>query len=309
VTNTAPDGPTGVAVGLVGCGRWGSLILRDLVALGCEVHVVARSPASVANAAAGGASSVHPAVAKLSCGTAVLEGIIVATTAGQHHPVVMEVLRIYGSALPIFCEKPLATSVREAEEMAETAHRLFVMDKWRYHPAIRRMALARETGEFGALVGLHARRIQPGNPHPDVSPPWTYLPHDLSIVLEVLGNLPAVTRAVSDHGDETVFAFLGERPWVEIECSTRALWKSREVDAHFERGVLSMIDPLASTLRLQPNDGPARDLPVPGEMPLLAELRAFVGHLRGGPAPRSTAADGVRVVRSIQDVLSLAHAS
>jgi predicted dehydrogenase len=299
----------GAVVGLVGCGRWGSLILRDLVALGCGVHVVARSPASVANAAAGGASSVHPTVAGLSCGAVTLEGIIVATTAGQHHPVVMEVLRTFGPALSIFCEKPLATSVKDAEEIAETAQRLFVMDKWRYHPAIRRMAIARETGEFGVLVGLRARRIQPGNPHPDVSPLWTYLPHDLSIALEVLGNLPPVTRAVSDHGDETVFAFLGDRPWVEIECSTRALWKSREVDAHFERGVLSMTDPLAPTLRLQLHDGPAQDIPVPGEMPLLAELRAFVRHLRGGPAPRSTATDGVRVVRAIQDVLSLAHAS
>jgi Trk K+ transport system NAD-binding subunit len=35
-----------VVVGLVGCGRWGRHILRDLVALGCEVHVVARSEES-----------------------------------------------------------------------------------------------------------------------------------------------------------------------------------------------------------------------------------------------------------------------
>lgn len=299
---------SGVAVGLVGCGRWGSFILRDLVALGCEVHVVARSPASVASAAAGGASSIHPSIAGLSRGAVTLEGLIVATTAGQHYPVVMEVLQTFGPALPIFCEKPLATSIRDAEKMAETARRLFVMDKWRYHPAIRKMAQARQTGEFGALVGLHARRVQSGNPHLDVSPPWTYLPHDLSIALEVLGDLPHVTRAVSDHGDETVFALLGAHPWTAIECSTRALRKSREVTAHFERGILSMTDPLAPTITLLPHDGFSRDLPVPGEMPLLAELRAFIGHIRGGPAPRSTAADGVRIVRAIQDILSFAHA-
>lgn len=307
-TDTIPEGPAGVAVGLVGCGRWGSFILRDLVALGCEVHVVARSLASVASATAGGASSVHPTVTLLSRSAVTLEGIIVATTAGQHYPVVMEVLRTFGPALPVFCEKPLATSIRDAEKMAETARRLFVMDKWRYHPAIRRMALARESGEFGVLVGLHARRVQNGNPHPDVSPPWTYLPHDLSIALEVLGDLPPVTRAVSDHGDEAVFALLGDHPWTAIECSTRALRKSREVTAHFERGILSMTDPLAPTIRFQLHDGLSRDLPVPGEMPLLAELRAFIGHIRGGPSPWSTAADGVRIVRAIQNILSSAHA-
>ena len=44
------SGGTRVVVGLVGCGRWGRHILRDLVSLGCEVPVVARSDASVARA-------------------------------------------------------------------------------------------------------------------------------------------------------------------------------------------------------------------------------------------------------------------
>jgi predicted dehydrogenase len=308
VTKAVSECPSGVAIGLVGCGRWGSLILRDLVALGCEVHVVARSSASVARAAAGGALSVHLAIDGLSSSSVALEGVVVATPAGQHHPVVMDVLRTFGSALPVFCEKPLAISTQDAEEMAETAQRLFVMDKWRYHPAIRRMALARETGEFGGLVGLHSVRIQAGNPHPDVSPPWTYLPHDLSIALEVLGDLPPVIKAVSDRGNETVFALLGNHPWVVIEFCTRALRKSREVTAHFERGILSMTDALAPTLQLQQHDGLMQDLPVLGEMPLLAELRTFIGYLRGGAAPRSTAVDGVRIVRAIQDVFSLAHA-
>ena len=43
-------------VALVGCGRWGRHILRDLIALGCEVPVVARSEASVERAREGGAA-------------------------------------------------------------------------------------------------------------------------------------------------------------------------------------------------------------------------------------------------------------
>ena len=47
-----------MVVGLVGCGRWGVHILRDLRALGCDVPVVARSDESVARAREGGASAV-----------------------------------------------------------------------------------------------------------------------------------------------------------------------------------------------------------------------------------------------------------
>jgi hypothetical protein len=171
------------------------------------------------------------------------------------------------------------------------------------------MSLARATGEFGDLININTRRVQPGNPHPDVSPPWTYLPHDLSIVFEILGDLPPVAVASSACEDGIILAILGDHPWVDIECSVMAPRKSREVTVRFKHGTLSMTDPLSSTLRCQLHDGLVCDLPVPGELPLLAELRAFVAYLHGGEKPRSTAADGVRVVKAVQGILDLAHRS
>jgi predicted dehydrogenase len=43
-----------------------------------------------------------------------------------------------------------------------------------------------------------------------------------------------------------------------------------------------------------------------GELPLLAELRAFVEHVNGGPAPKSSAAEGALIVRRIEQALELA---
>jgi len=48
--------------------------------------------------------------------------------------------------------------------------------------------------------------------------------------------------------------------------------------------------------------------PISGEMPLLAELRAFVEHLRGGPPPRSSAADAVKIVERVAAMIELATA-
>lgn len=50
-------------VGLVGCGNWGRHILRDLLALDCDVTVVARSEASRARARDGGARAAEGAAA------------------------------------------------------------------------------------------------------------------------------------------------------------------------------------------------------------------------------------------------------
>lgn len=48
----------GLQIGLVGCGRWGKNILRDLVSLDCEVHVVAHDIESKGNAREYGAHEI-----------------------------------------------------------------------------------------------------------------------------------------------------------------------------------------------------------------------------------------------------------
>ena len=66
-----------MVVGLVGCGDWGRHILRDLVALGCDVPVVARSQESIARAEEGGAAEIVASIASLPT----LDGAVVATPA------------------------------------------------------------------------------------------------------------------------------------------------------------------------------------------------------------------------------------
>jgi hypothetical protein len=44
-----------------------------------------------------------------------------------------------------------------------------------------------------------------------------------------------------------------------------------------------------------------------GELPLLAELRAFVGHLNGGPPPKSSALEGAEMVERIAQVIEMAE--
>ena len=76
-----------MVVGLVGCGSWGRHVLRDLVKLGCEVPVVARSPESRARAEEGGAALVVPDVESLPR----LDGLVAVTATSSHAEVLDEV--------------------------------------------------------------------------------------------------------------------------------------------------------------------------------------------------------------------------
>jgi predicted dehydrogenase len=175
-------------VGLVGCGNWGRLILRDLVALGCEVTVASPSDESRQRALEEGAIATVADAAALPD----VAGIVVATPTITHADV-LEVL--LPRDVPMFCEKPLAPDPVRAWDLARrAADRLFVMDKWRYHPGVEELARIARSRELGPVVGLRTTRAQMGCPHDDVDTAWILAPHDLSIGLEILGSLPGRRR-------------------------------------------------------------------------------------------------------------------
>jgi predicted dehydrogenase len=294
-------------IGLIGCGRWGRHVLRDLVTLGCAVHVAVRSEASVATAREGGAASVVPDVESLPD----VAGIVVTTPTSTHAELAERAL---ARGVPVYVEKPLSSDLAAAERLVALAgDRLFVMDKWRYHPAIAELARMARAEEFGPVQSIHARRVSDVHRYgDDQDTVWCHAPHDLAIALEVLGTLPPARAAVEEWmGGERVglIATLGGPPWVNVEVSCVAPGHRRELRVVFAGAAVTLDGGWAEELRIvrSPHEGHEAELrPTPGELPLLAELRAFVEHAAGGPPPRSTAADALEIVRRIAELGALA---
>lgn len=297
-------------VGLIGCGAWGRHILRDLLALGCEVTVVARGEASVARAGQGGAQHVVRTLDELPD----VEGVVVATPTVTHAGVVEALL---DRSVPIFVEKPLVIDLEDAAGIvARAAETVFVMDKWRYHPGVELMGDIARSGEFGRVIGIRTQRLGWGNPHVDVDGVWILMPHDLSIVLEVLGRVPAARAAVAERIGSVVggmSGILGDDPWAVVEVSTSTAVRLRRVALHCEGGVVVLPNGYSDRLEIHLQSDPAgTKVPKPvlreisNEMPLLRELRAFIGHLRGGPPPRSSAREAAEIVARILELRHLA---
>ena len=299
-----------MVVGLVGCGRWGRHILRDLVTLGCEVPVVARSDASVARAREGGASAIVPTIDELPA----LDAAVVATTTSTHATAIEELLE---RNLPVFTEKPLTTDPDAAARLATAApDTLFVMDKWRYHPGVREIAAIAREGRLGRVCGLTTARLGWGVAHDDVDPVWVLAPHDLSIALEVMGTVPRPRAAVADVSDGSVVGLSahldGPEFWHAFEVSSRSPERSRRVELHCAKGVVVLAaayDEHVSVYRNGTAEPEPEQIETPGELPLLAELRVFVAHLAGGPPPRSSAAEGAAIVAILDELRRLAGAA
>jgi len=298
-----------MVVGLVGCGRWGQYILRDLLALGCEVPVVARSRESRARAEEGGGRELVGDIASLPA----LDGVVVATPISTHAAVLEEALEL---GVPVYCEKALCDDVAVAERLAESgAGRLFVMDKWRHHPGVEELAAIARDGRLGSVSGLRTLRVGWGNSHDDVDPVWVLAPHDLSIALEVMGAVPRAQAAVAHwlDGDAVqLFGLLGgDGWWHALEVSGRSPERRRRIELVCDDGVAVLAggwDEHVSVYRAGPDGVEEERIETPGELPLLAELRAFVEHLEGGPPPRSSAKEGAAGVAAIADLRRLAGA-
>ena len=298
-----------VDIGLVGVGSWGRFILRDLLSLDCRVHAVARSPESRTRASE--AASIVSSIDELPD----VAGIIVATPSITHAQVVEGTLP---RGIPVFVEKPFTTDAKSAKRLlAKGAPRLFVMDKWRYHGAVLRLAQIAKDRVLGKVLGLQTQRTSWGLIHEDASTIWHLMPHELAIALEIFGHLPeprfARMTSVPAGGDVGMITGLGRAPWMMSEISSRESSRGRSIKLLCEEGIAVMDHSYTDHIKIYSGNGTEPEMPEPKsvpvsmEMPLLKELRAFVEYLRGGPAPKSSAQEGVAIVQTIEKLLHLAR--
>jgi predicted dehydrogenase len=299
-------------VALVGCGRWGRNILRDLLALGADVAVVDPSPEALCGATRLGACWTGEDVAELPA----VRGAVVACPTTRHARAILSLAR---REIPIFCEKPLTADARCAKGLATALPGLlFGMDKWRHHPGIEALRECARSGEFGEVVGLETSRLQWGHPCPDIDTAWLLAPHDLAIARELLGGVPNPVSArgvPGARGLTSLVALLGEAPWMRMEVSTRASRFERSVRLHCEGGTLALCSDAPDVLCITPaapdcvpGDAPVDRRAVPNafDPPLARQLRAFLRHLDGGPAPPSSAAEAAEIVETVAALRHLA---
>lgn len=293
-------------IGLAGCGRWGRLILRDLISLGAEVAVADILETRRADALMVGAVSTHDGIEALPA----VDAYVVAVPTVLHSHA-LEVLIPRGC--PIFVEKPMTCNADDAARIVTVApDRVFCMDKWRYHGGVLKLAELAKSGALGEVLSVRSWRLGWGNPHDDVDATWILAPHDLSIAYEILGFLPEVRAAFGLSSDPIGTSLTGllqdneGGPSAVMEISASHPVNRRSVVVIGTEGAAQFGDSFDSVVRVNRPGKEPEEMPVSTEMPLLAELGAFLDHVKGGPPPKSSAAEAALFVRRIAEMRAIA---
>jgi predicted dehydrogenase len=190
--------PVPLNVGVAGFGFWGTKLARN-VAEASATRLVAVCDLSAERRAA--AAALYPAVATVSSvdellGLADLDAVVLATPEATHHANAVAALR---RGKHVLVEKPLALSVGHCAEMESLAAArgltLMVGHTFLYSAPVRLLRELVASGELGEVLYCYAQRLNLGAIRSDVSAMWDLAPHDLSILLHVLGLAPVMVSA------------------------------------------------------------------------------------------------------------------
>ncbi len=188
-----------VGVAVVGCGYWGPNLVRNFFDTpDCRVVTVCDTSPTRLEAM----QRRHPSVSTTSSFDDVLrdrtvDAIAIATPVQTHAPLARRALK---AGKHVLIEKPMTTSVAEAEELVELAARkalvLMVDHTFVYTGAVRRIKQLIDSGETGNLYYYDSVRVNLGLVQHDVNVVWDLAAHDLSIMDYLLDRSPTHASAV-----------------------------------------------------------------------------------------------------------------
>jgi len=306
-----------VRVATVGCGYWGKNLVRNFAELGALAAICDPDQAVADDLAIRYRAPVAEFEAVLR--DANITGVAIAAPAVQHAELARRAIE---AGKHVFVEKPLALTLAEAEPLCALAERmdrrLMVGHLMQYHPGFDKLRELVRTGALGRLEYIYSNRLNLGKVRREEDILWSFAPHDLSMILSLVGEEPAEVTAQGGYylhksiADVTTTHMTfpgGEQAHVFV--SWLHPFKEQKLVVIGDRGMAVFDDgqPWSRKLLLYPHRIEWREaMPVPqradadpvlldeGE-PLNLECRHFLDCVITGSRPRTDGREGMRVLR------------
>jgi predicted dehydrogenase len=182
-----------INVGVVGCGYWGPNLIRNFRALpDCRMKAMC----DMKEERLRHLHTLYPEVEGETDFAAFvrrpdLDAVAIATAVRTHFPLARAALE---AGKHVLIEKPMAHSLAECEELIHLAESrglvLMVGHTFLYSAAVRKIKEIVDHHDIGELRYISARRLNLGLFQKDINVAWDLAPHDISIILYIMQELP-----------------------------------------------------------------------------------------------------------------------
>jgi UDP-2-acetamido-3-amino-2,3-dideoxy-glucuronate N-acetyltransferase len=184
------------SVAVIGSGYWGKNLVRNFSSLGA-LSVVCDSHTETLRTL----GEQYPQCRTFTSYAEVLgdesiQAVAIATPAETHGAMVREALL---SGKDVFVEKPLCLSAEEGQSLVDLARdqgRILMVGHllW-YHPAVLKLKDLIESGELGRIQYIYSNRLNLGKIRREENILWSFAPHDISVILGLLNEMPTSVLA------------------------------------------------------------------------------------------------------------------
>src|SRR6266487_3933826 len=184
-----------LSFGIIGWGYWGPKIGRNLDSLPhAKVSVIADQDA-LRLAPLTRQSEIYITQRVEDVFRSNVDGVVIATPVRTHYQLAKAAL-LHGKH--VLVEKPLTASIAEAEELVALAAQqrrvLMVGHTFEYNPAVNELRKLIQSGDLGKIFRIEAERVNLGLFRSDINVIWDLAPHDISILLYLVGKKPEQIR-------------------------------------------------------------------------------------------------------------------
>ncbi|MFN8455099.1 MAG: Gfo/Idh/MocA family oxidoreductase [Anaerolineae bacterium] len=305
-------------VAVIGCGYWGKNLVRNFN----QLHALS-TVCDLTSTGRAVAATIAPQVAIVGDIQQVWDssvaGVVIATPAETHYHLAKQAL---AAGKDVLVEKPMALTYAEGVHLLSLANKqgriLMVGHVLEYHPAITQLLALVRQNHLGKIRYIYSNRLSLGKIRREENILWSFAPHDIAIILRLIGALPfqvvacggsyiqpniadvTVTNLLFDNGIRAHIHVSWLHPFKEQRLVVIGSEKmvsfddvSKQLVVYDQRVEIQENQPV-------PIKGQGQEIAFAADEPLQLECQAFLEAIQTRRPPLTDGLSGLRVLKVLQ---------
>lgn len=308
-------------IAVIGCGYWGKNLVRNFAELG-SLHTICDTQEERLDYF----RSQYPGIRTTQDFSDVLSseevrGLIIATPAETHFRLAREGLM---AGKDVFVEKPLSLRVAEGRELVDLATQkgriLMVGHVLEYHPAIIKLKEMVDAGGLGKINYIYSTRLNLGKFRTEENILWSFAPHDISVILLLLNEMPTqisaqggtyLSREIADVTMTTMTFASGVKSHIFVSWLHPYKEQKLVIVGDKKMAVFDDVTPKDKLLLFShridwiermpvPRKENAEAISIPQAEPLRAECQHFLDCIKRRKQPKTDGNNGLQVLEILE---------